>query len=185
MRAFLAIEIEEYIKENINKTQQLIKDTDSARINYVKSDNIHLTIKFFGDIDEDKKEKICDIVNRIIVKYKTYQLKLVKVGAFRNINNPRVIWAGIKDNNVTMNLIKELDEEFSKIGFEKERNYTPHITIGRVKNISDRRLLTDTLKRLNKEYFGKMTVKEVSLKSSVLTPNGPIYDTVEKFSLGD
>lgn len=184
MRAFLAIEIDDYIKNNITKTQEIIKDTDSARINYVNSNNIHLTLKFFGDIDEDKQAQISKIVNESIKNYEEYQLKLVKVGAFRNINNPRVIWAGIKDkDNTTVNLIKELDEKFSKIGFEKERNYTPHITIGRVKDIFNRNLLKDTLKSLDKEYFGKMKVKKICLKSSKLTPNGPIYNTEEEFIL--
>lgn len=182
MRAFLAIEIEDHIKGNIDKTQEIIKDTNTARINYVKSENIHLTLKFFGDIDEDKKNEICDIVADVTKRYNSYKLKLVNVGAFRNINNPRVIWIGIRDNT-TVNLIKELDEEFEKIGFEKERSYTPHITIGRVKNISNKNKLKDTLKSLQKEYYGKMQVKKICLKSSILTPDGPIYNTEEEFKL--
>lgn len=185
MRAFLAIEIEDYIKDRINETQEIIKNTDSARINYVNSENIHLTIKFFGDIDDKKQAQISDIVKETISDYKEYKLKLVNVGAFRNINNPRVIWVGIKDDNTTVDLIKELDMKFSSIGFDKERNYTPHITIGRVKNINDKRSLTDTLKKLNREYFGKMQVKELCLKSSILTPEGPIYNTEERFKLGE
>lgn len=183
MRAFLAIEIEDYIKDNIDRTQKIIKESDSARINYVKSQNIHLTLKFFGDIDEDKKKEICDVVNKVTSQYNEYKLKLVNVGAFRNINNPRVIWIGIKDKT-TVDLIRELDSEFEKIGFEKERSYTPHITIGRVKNINDKAKLKDTLKSLQKEYYGKMEVKEIHLKSSTLTPSGPIYKTEETFKLG-
>lgn len=183
MRAFLAIEIEDYIKDNIDRTQKIIKETDSARINYVKSQNIHLTLKFFGDIDENKKDEICDVVNKIASQYNPYKLKLVNVGAFRNINNPRVIWVGIKDKT-TVDLIKELDVEFEKIGFEKERNYTPHITIGRVKNINDKQSLKDTLKSLQKEYYGKMKVSKIQLKSSTLTPSGPIYKTEKTFTLG-
>lgn len=184
MRAFLAIEIENHIKDNINKTQQKLKNTDTANINYVKSENIHLTLKFFGDINEKKENQIIDIVDKSIENYKSYNLKLVNVGAFRNIYNPRVIWTGIKDkDNTTVSLIKQLDKQFSEIGFKKERNYTPHITIGRVKSIDDKNMLTDFLKKNHKTYFGKMQVRKICLKSSILTPEGPIYNTEKEFKL--
>ncbi len=184
MRAFLAIEIEDYIKDNIDRTQQELKDIDAARINYVKSENIHLTLKFFGDIDKDKQEQISEIVKDCMDDYSQYTLKLVNIGAFRNINNPRVIWTGIKDKeNRTVSLIKQLDEGFSKIGFKKEKNYTPHITIGRVKSLNNKKMLSDFLKEHHKTYFGKMQVKSICLKSSILTPEGPIYNTEEEFML--
>lgn len=186
MRAFLAIEIEDFIKDNIDKTQNIIRNQECANINFVKSQNIHLTLKFFGDIDQNQQKQISNIVKECVEEYEEYELKLVNIGAFRNIYNPRVIWIGIKDKNkTTINIIKKLDEEFNKIGFKKEKDYVPHITIGRVKNISDKDKLTNIIKDMKKDYFGKMRVKQICLKSSKLTPNGPIYNTEEKFILGD
>lgn len=184
MRTFLAIEIEPYIKNKIEESQEIIEDSESSNIKFVEVENIHLTLKFFGEIDDTRIEQITDIVNQSIKDKETYTIKVVNIGAFPNIYNPRVIWTGIKDkNNTTVELIEELDKKFNKIGFKKEKNYVPHITIGRVKSISDKEKLTQTLKKLNKKYHGKMEVKKIYLKSSKLTPNGPIYKNIKEFNL--
>lgn len=184
MRAFLAIEIEPYIKNKIEESQEIILESESSNIKYVEKDNIHLTLKFFGDIDDDKLEEIIDVINKSIKNYEAYTIKVVNIGAFPNIYNPRVIWTGIKDKNkTTIKLIEELDKKFNKIGFKKEKNYVPHITIGRVKNVSKKERLTDTLKSLNKKYHGKMEVKQIVIKSSTLTPDGPIYKNIKEFDL--
>lgn len=184
MRVFLAIEIEDYIKDKIKSTQDIIYENNSAKIKYVETENIHLTLKFFGEINENKLEKIKNIISSKIENHKPYTLKIVNIGAFPNISRPRVIWTGIKDNdNSTINLIKELDEEFSKIGFEKEKRYTPHITIGRVKDIYNKENTRQTLEKIKKNYHGKMEVKKIALKSSKLTPSGPIYDTIKEYKL--
>ena len=184
MRTFLAIEIEPYIKNKIEESQEIIEDSESSNIKFVEVENIHLTLKFFGEIDNTRIEQITDIVNQSIKDKETYTIKVVNIGAFPNIYNPRVIWTGIKDkNNTTVELIEELDKKFNKIGFKKEKNYVPHITIGRVISISDKEKLTQTLKKLNKKYHGKMEVKKIYLKSSKLTPNGPIYKNIKEFNL--
>jgi 2'-5' RNA ligase len=184
MRTFLAIEIEPYIKNKIEESQEIIEDSESSNIKFVEVENIHLTLKFFGEIDDTRIEQITDIVNQSIKDKETYTFKVVNIGAFPNIYNPRVIWTGIKDkNNTTVKLIEELDKKFNKIGFKKEKNYVPHITIGRVKSISDKAKLSQTLKKLNKKYHGKMEVKKIYLKSSKLTPNGPIYKNIKEFNL--
>ena len=185
MRAFLAIEIEDYIKDKIDITQEVIYDTASANIKYVETENIHLTLKFFGDVTDNKIKQINKTITKVISDYKKYTMKIVNIGAFPNIKHPRVIWTGVKDkNNTTINLIKDLDEELSKLGFKKEKDYVPHITIGRVKKIDDKEKLFNTLKQLKKNYHGKMEVKKICLKSSTLTPQGPIYETVHEFYLG-
>lgn len=184
MRTFLAIEIEPYIKNKIEESQEIIADSESSNIKFVEIENIHLTLKFFGEIDENQLEQITDIINQSIKKYEPYTIKIVNIGAFPNIYNPRVIWTGIKDkNNTTVKLIEELDKKFNKIGFKKEKNYVPHITIGRVKNISDKEKLSQTLKNINKKYHGKMEIKSICLKSSTLTPDGPIYKNIKEFDL--
>ncbi|RAP45964.1 MAG: 2'-5' RNA ligase [Methanosphaera sp. rholeuAM6] len=184
MRTFLAIELEQHIKDKINETQEIIRDCDSSKIKYVESENMHLTLKFFGEIDDATLEKIAYIVANSLENYDKYSLKVVNVGAFPNIYRPRVIWTGIKDkNNVTVKLIKELDNKFNKIGFKKEKDYVPHITIGRVKNIDDKEKLSQTLKKLSRQYHGKMEVKKICIKSSTLTPDGPIYENIREFDL--
>lgn len=182
MRTFLAIEIDDYIKNKINDTQEIIKNNTDSSIKYVETENIHLTLKFFGEINKQQLNDIIQIVEESIGNYEKYPLKVVNIGAFPNIYRSKVIWTGIKDNKITTNLIKELDEKFNKIGFKKEKNYVPHITIGRVKNSSEG--LSECLNDIKKAYHGKMVVKKICIKSSKLTPNGPIYNNIKEFELG-
>lgn len=184
MRAFLAIEIEEHVKNNIKRTQDILRESQTSKIKYVETENIHLTLKFFGDINTKKQEEIDNIITESIKSYEEYILKIVNMGTFPKSNNPRVIWVGIKDKTGnTVNIIKELDNKFSEIGFKKEKSYQPHITIGRVKHITNREKLSDLLKEKRREYYGKMTVKSIKLKSSTLTPDGPIYETIKEYPL--
>ncbi|OED30870.1 RNA 2',3'-cyclic phosphodiesterase [Methanosphaera sp. WGK6] len=184
MRAFLAIELNDYLKTNINKTQQILQESESAQIKYVENENLHLTLKFFGDINERKQKQITNLINQTTPHYNPYTLKLAKIGTFPNITHPKVIWTGAKDKNKnTINIIKELDDSFNKIGFKKERNIIPHITIGRVKEIKNITKLTETLNNIQYNYHGKMEVSKICLKSSQLTPNGPIYKTEAEFNL--
>jgi 2'-5' RNA ligase len=184
MRAFLAIELDDYLKNKINDTQDILRKNKNAKIKYVENENLHLTLKFFGDINKRKQKQISKIINNTIENYEPYTLKLAKVGTFPNNNRPRVIWVGARDKNKnTIKLSKELDESFNKIGFKKEHDYVPHITIGRVKKVSDNTELTKTLKKLKNNYYGKLEVNKICLKSSQLTPNGPIYNTEEEYIL--
>ncbi|MCD7781137.1 MAG: RNA 2',3'-cyclic phosphodiesterase [Methanosphaera sp.] len=184
MRVFLAIDIENYLKNDILETQEILKSTDSARIKLVEEDNIHLTMKFFGDVTDTKLEEIMDTIDYVKDEYDPYNMKLSRVGAFPNIKRPRVIWIGCHDKEkMTSDLMQNLDFNFEKIGFDLERSYTPHITIGRVKQTYDDNRLRELLKDIESTYYGDMEVHKLTLKSSELTPNGPIYDTIEEFSL--
>lgn len=186
MRLFLAIELDEFIKNSISKLQHTLKSTGSAKIKYVETENIHLTLKFFGDVDNKKLEEIDEVINKTVKEFRPYILKVVNVGTFPRSNNPRVVWCGVKDKEkVTINLIKSLDNEFSNIGFKKEKSYQPHITLGRVKSIQERENLSSTLKQQKNKYFGKMSITSIKLKSSTLTPEGPIYKTIREYELGE
>ena len=77
MRAFLAIEIEESLKNKIKKTQQTIKNTNSAKIKYVEDENIHLTLKFFGEINQRKQKQISSIIRKTTENYETYTQNLL------------------------------------------------------------------------------------------------------------
>lgn len=184
MRAFLAIELNDYVIENILKTQQVLDENTSSRLKHVERENMHLTVKFFGDINDRKLKQIKRIVNETIADYKPYTMKVAGVGAFANIKRPKTIWTTVKDKNKnTINLIRQLDEKFADIGFKKERSYKPHITISRVKQLNDADNLSGVLSNMKSNYYGKVDVKKIILKSSTLTPDGPIYKNEEEFLL--
>lgn len=108
--------------------------------------------------------------------------------------HPRVLWVGLNDtNNKLFKLQKDLDTNFSNIGFKKEKNYKSHITIARVKYINNKyRIksnneflndLTHEIKKLNNINIGNMNVSKIYLKQSELSPNGPIYTNIKTFEL--
>lgn len=184
MRAFLAIELNDYVVDKIVKTQHKLENPEFGKIKMVEADNMHLTVKFFGDIDDSKLKQIIRCINYVKDDFNAYTSKAVGIGAFPSTHNPRVIWTTLKDkDDETVKLLKSLDVEFSNLGFKKEKSYKPHITLGRVKSLKNKNMLYETLNDVKGEYYGKVNVDKLVLKSSTLTPTGPIYETVEEFKL--
>ncbi|MCX5680153.1 MAG: RNA 2',3'-cyclic phosphodiesterase, partial [Candidatus Omnitrophica bacterium] len=135
MRAFIAIELSEEIKTVLHQVQSHLKYS-GADVKWVEKENIHLTLKFLGEISEDKLKRIEEILDEIGKLFKPFELTLKDVGAFPKIESPRVIWAGLdKGAKESTEIVRRLDKELSDIGFEPEtRPFAAHLTIGRVRS---------------------------------------------------
>ena len=133
IRSFLAIELDQELVPKILDVQKEFKKTNT-NIKYVPSENMHFTLKFFGNIDLDMVEDISDAVNKVIKNYSSFDLNIKKCGCFPNMNVIKVLWLGLDEGSPIINLQKDLDKEFQKLGFKKERNFISHLTIGRVKS---------------------------------------------------
>lgn len=182
IRSFLAIELDESLVPPILDVQDDFKKTDT-KIKYVPAENMHFTLKFFGNIDEDMVDDISGAVEKIIKNYSSFELKIENCGCFPNQKVIKVLWLGIdKDSKIT-DLQKELDKEFKKLGFKKERNYISHLTIGRVKSPKNKNEIRDVIEKNKNIKIGSMTVNRVCLKKSTLTPQGPIYENIRVFDL--
>lgn len=182
IRSFLAIDLADDLKPKIADVQREFKKTD-ANIKYVPSQNMHFTLKFFGNIDEDMVEDISKAVEKVIGNYSSFELSIEGCGSFPNQNTIKVLWIGIsKDSRIT-DLQKDLDKEFKKLGFKKERNYISHLTIGRPRNSKNRNQIKDTINSMKNVKIGTMRVNKISLKKSTLTPQGPIYEDIKVFNL--
>ncbi|ABR56565.1 2'-5' RNA ligase [Methanococcus aeolicus Nankai-3] len=171
MRCFLAIELTDKLKEKIGELQ------NNFKINGIKSvekENLHITVKFLGDIDDDKLEKI-KLVDLSINPVNT---PIKEVGVFPNENYIKIIWVGAPK---LTNTLKEIDEKISELGFKKERSYIPHITIGRVKFIKDKNHLKEKIEKYKNIKFDNLEVKNIVLIGSQLTEKGPIYTTIKKW----
>ncbi|MBX7077096.1 MAG: RNA 2',3'-cyclic phosphodiesterase [Methanobacteriaceae archaeon] len=182
IRSFLAIEIEPDLKPLINNLIKEFKNTD-ANIKYVTADNMHLTLKFFGDVSEDKLNKIEKATNNVLKDFSQFNLRVEGMGTFPNSDHIKVIWVGIDNNSELELLEKKLDNEFNKLGFKKERNYTSHLTIGRMKNAKNKQKVQKIIQENNEVFIGEMTVDKLHLKKSTLTSNGPIYEDLKVFPL--
>ena len=179
MRAFIAIELPDELKKKISDFQNELQTQDFVAANWTS--DYHLTLKFFGEIDEHKQKEIANILVDIASKTKSFDLELKGVGAFPSQDYVRVLWmgAGYGDDEAKF-LQKEIDEALSE-DFEKESNYANHLTLARIKAVKDKFKLKKFFE--NKQSFGKFRVSSIKLIKSVLTKSGPVYETLKEFYL--
>jgi 2'-5' RNA ligase len=187
MRTFIAIKLPKEIKGLLASLQQELKNT-GADVKWVEPKNIHLTLKFLGEIDEKTSTKISSILEEVAKDTMSFNIRIACAGAFPKINSPRVLWAGVDKGDLETKIIaKALEEKIEKIGIPKEnRAFSSHITIGRIKSSLNRDELIQGLKKLQK-YFGakgaEFCVYKITLFKSTLTPNGPIYEILKEANL--
>ena len=115
LRAFLAIDIDEDIKAKMYKVIKEFKQID-ARIKYVEMENLHLTLKFFGDIDTEGIDLLCLKIEEVVSNFDKFKVKIRGCGAFPNTNRIKVIWLGLDEDDIVRRLHDELDKEFVKLG---------------------------------------------------------------------
>lgn len=180
MRAFLAVDVANRLSYKIQKIQKELIKTD-APLKLVEPENLHFTFKFFGDITPSQTEDIINITLEKLENHQAFPMNIKGIGVFPHPGYMRVIWLGIEDSTKFSALQKDLDEEFVKMGFKKERSYIPHLTIARVKGAQNKEFLSDKLKSLEDVEIGEMNVGKLVLKKSELTPVGPIYTDVKEF----
>ncbi|MBP1946226.1 RNA 2',3'-cyclic phosphodiesterase [Methanobacterium petrolearium] len=180
MRAFIAVDVDSQLSYKIQKVQKDLMKTD-APLKLVEPENLHFTFKFFGDINESQTENITRIMEDKLENYQSFPLHIKGIGVFPHMEYMRVIWLGVEDPGKFSTLQQDLDEEFVKMGFKKERSYIPHLTISRVKGARNKEFLADMIKDLEEIEIGQMTVEKLVLKKSELTPVGPIYTDVKDF----
>ena len=182
MRAFLAVDLDEPLLDKVLEVQEKLENSN-ARVKYVEKNNLHFTCKFFGEISPKKTDQLIKIVTEKIINQKHFKINIKGTGVFPHLGYIRVIWLGLEQSDKFSNLLMDFDDEFIKLGFKKERNYTPHLTIGRVKGSQNKEALVSIIKELEDIEIGEMNVNRILLKKSELTPEGPIYTTIKEFEL--
>lgn len=183
-RLFLAIPILPEIKLQKQK-EFLINNLKEEMINWVKDENMHLTLKFIGKTPTQKIPEIIEAVNPIISR-NPFPMILEKVGIFGSSYQAKVVWIGIQQNNELLNFQKVLAQQLEKIGYSIDRqNFVPHFTLGRIKKIINKdhfkRVMDDTEKGFIQEFW----VDKFLLYESILTTDGPIYKIIKKFELAE
>ena len=182
IRSFLAIELDNDLVPGILDVQKEFKKTN-ANVKYVPEENMHFTLKFFGNIDEEMVDDIALAVEKVIKNYSSFDLNIKNCGCFPNKKVIKVLWLGLEEGSPIKNLQKDLDKEFKKLGFKKEKNFISHLTIGRVKSPKNKKEIRETIEKLGNIEIGQMTVSKICLKKSTLTPQGPIYENIKVFDL--
>jgi 2'-5' RNA ligase len=182
IRAFLAIDLDDDLKPKINKIIKEFKKTD-ARIKYVELANLHLTLKFFGDIDTEGLGLLEEAIANVVSQFDSFKIRIAGCGAFPNNKRIKVIWVGIDEDSIIRDLHDKLDKEFVCLGFDKDRRFSTHLTIGRMKSAKGKDKVKSTIEEFSDVEIGEMEVDRIVLKKSTLTPAGPIYEDLKIFEL--
>ena len=180
MRTFLAVEIPRRIKEGISDFIEEERKKDLP-IKWVEFRNLHITLKFLGEISEDKKKVITPVIKEVTENFQRFQINLEGIGCFPAPKNPRVLWIGVKKGSDRLNDIANgLEEKLAQLGIKKEKRFHAHLTIGRIKKFCqiDEILVKD----IKTELF---VVNMISFFKSTLTPKGQIYEMIETFKLAN
>ena len=182
IRAFLAVDIDDDLKPKINKIIKQFKQTD-ANIKYVDLINLHLTLKFFGDIDIEGIDLLSQRISEVVSQFEPFKIRIKGCGAFPNTNHIKVIWVGLEEDELLKNLHDKLDVEFKKLGFEADKKFSSHLTIGRMKSAKNKNKVKAMIEEFGDAEIGEMVVDKIVLKKSTLKPSGPIYDDINIFEL--
>ena len=191
MRAFIAIPCQDELKDKILNFQDQIKNF--GKIKLVEKENIHLTLKFLGDVDENKIKDIIEILNSISnnknnknnnKNNKKFEINLCGIGAFPDENYIKILWVGVSSGSEEISsLQQQIDEQLKILNFKKEKKFHPHFTIARVKFLNSRNKgeLQRVLKENSDTDFGEFEVCGFQLMKSELTSSGPIYSVIKFF----
>jgi len=178
MRLFISIEIPENIKDRIIEVRKQLPKFEGK---VIEKENLHLTLKFLGEVDENQIEEITNKLDQI--KFNSFNAEIDSIGFFDNRNSkiyPKrmIVWLGVRNCEI---LQKEIDEKLKEF-FEPEERFMSHLTIARVKNVNNKKEFTERLYKINIPPMN-FYVNNFSLKESMLTPKGSIYKTLESYNL--
>lgn len=178
MRVFIAIDLPEKIKKKLNEVEKHIGD-ENAKIKWVEEENKHLTLRFLGEVSEEKANEIREKLKEI--KFKKFLTSVSEIGVFPSESYIKVIWVGLKPDKSIIELKNKIEDKLAEIGIDRSERFQAHITLGRVRFVEDKLGLVEKVKSamLEEEPF---IVDKFLLIKSTLTKKGPIYDIIEVFS---
>lgn len=180
-RGFIAIDIK--ATPQITSFEKEIAKT-GADVKLVEPGNIHITVKFLGDTDENHIDAIEQSMKESVLAIKPFLITLKGTGVFPNQNYMKVLWIGIIDEGNIETIVHAIDEKLEPLGFKKEnRGFSPHLTVGRVKTARNKDQLLKVIENYKAVEFTIQKVQSITLKKSELTPKGPIYTTLREVSL--
>jgi 2'-5' RNA ligase len=182
-RCFIAIKIP---ADNSIQTfyQHLRKEFEASGINWVKPENMHLTLVFLGEISDKQIEAAMGVLNETKLKYAPFHCELKGFGSFGPIQNPSVLWIGINSSPVLNEIKQDLDAGLKITGYKQEgRAFHPHLTLGRIKLFKNQAELHRLIGRYSDHSFLEFTGSSLTLFESKLSALGPVYSVLRDFPL--
>ncbi len=188
IRCFIAIELTQEIKAELTRLKKRLKTEEYPEVKWVDPEAIHLTLKFLGNVPSDQLPHITRMMSQVGDGASPFWLEIGGLGAFPNQRQPRVVWVGLGGELAKLAVLQTgIDDALRPLGFASEaRSFTPHLTLGRVKERASppqRQQLGNLIAATSFEPKLKIKVVEFSLMRSQLTPAGPIYSRLASFPL--
>jgi RNA 2',3'-cyclic 3'-phosphodiesterase len=182
LRAFVAFELPGRVLDSLSSFQKDIS-ASGADIKLVERANLHFTVKFLGEITEGQGAEVDSRLKGLALK--AAHLGVQGVGAFPSLSRPRVVWAGVSPDQEGMfvSLAQKIIGSLEGIGERDERPFQPHVTLARVRSGVNASALQEVIRANSARSFGEADIIAFKLKSSQLTPRGPIYRDVGVYSL--
>ena len=181
VRSFLAFDIEsDAVLSRLTEAQGKLVPT-GADLKLVEPKNIHITVRFLGNIKAATADKIFDEMQK--VQFAPFNSQIKGIGVFPDLRYPRVVWAGIIDGaDKLKNVFSQLEPRLRGLGFAPDpKGFSPHLTIARVRSGKNKTELAKFITKNADFAFGTINAKCLRLKKSDLTPKGPVYSTLREF----
>ena len=184
IRAFIAMDVSEDVRRRLEELRKHL-ERFGKDVKWVPVENVHITLKFLGNIEETRVNGIKEVMQSLACRTKPFTLKAKGTGCFPSIKKIRVVWAGLAGElDKLVFFQRELENNLQKVGFPKEdRTFKPHLTLGRMKSprndASLARAIVDNASFESDEF----TVDHVTLYKSILKPSGAKYEVLVKMPL--
>jgi 2'-5' RNA ligase len=187
IRTFVGVKIDPAVRRRSTEIIRMFQ-TVPGDVKWVEPENLHLTLKFLGDVEATEIHRVCETVTRAVADTPRFFFELRGAGAFPTAKRPRTIWLGAGEGEREMvDLAKALEKKLQKLGFRREgRRLKPHLTIGRIRHGGRAgEGLADLLIANAEISVGSILIDEVTVFSSTLNPSGPVYDVLARAPLAN
>ena len=178
IRSFICLEVLSEVVKEVARIQEILsKKPFQGKI--TELENLHLTLKFLGEISEKKVEEVKEELKKI--SFSSFEAKILETGIFSFRGNPKIVWIKVGGKEI-FDLQRKIDEAMLKIGFKPEERFMSHMTIARIKHVKDKKAFREYVENIKTKKIS-WKVNEFFLKKSELKESGPVYTNLEKFSL--
>lgn len=186
LRTFVAVEINGSIRARAGELITALGAT-AADVKWVEPYNLHVTLKFLGDVHQREIVEVCRAVSRGAAEVEPFDLEICGAGAFPNSARPRTVWLGAGAGAEQMVVVHDrIEDALAELGYRKEhRRFQTHLTIGRVRGGGPGIVELGKLLQQHAEFsVGRLNVQKATVFCSTLTANGPIYEVLGTAQLG-
>ncbi|MDN5347709.1 MAG: 2,3-cyclic 3-phosphodiesterase [Clostridia bacterium] len=183
MRLFIALHFSLGLRQRLAAAQDKLRLT-GADVKWVEMENLHLTLKFLGEVEGDKLKRIELALENSVEGISPFNLKIEGVGVFPGWQRPRVLWAGIRPEPMLTKLQSNIEARLVKLGYPRAEKFSGHLTLGRVRSNRGLDSLMAAYGNLKQEKWGEEQIRQVFLVESQLTPKGPYYRDLAVVNLG-